>query len=175
MIEVFRCLICGETYLGEKKPSNCPFCGAHTQYLIKAKLYKDVFKIKLGAVSRNNLKKTLKLEMNSAEFYLCAAKAAKNVELYSMFKRLAKVEYEHAEVACKYMKRKVPALKYKKKKCFTQDLKNLKDAYLQEDRAIGFYRQFAKQAKEPNIKRLFTALIEIETDHLKFLSKKMKR
>ncbi|MBW3013913.1 ferritin [Candidatus Woesearchaeota archaeon] len=174
MIEVFRCLICGETYLGSKKPSNCPFCGAHSKYLIKASLYKDQFKVKIGSVSKKNLRQTLQLEMSSAEFYLCASKVTKNLELQGMFKRLSKVEYEHADAVCKYLRIKQPALKYSKKSCFPKDMKNLMDAHRREDHAIRLYRQFQKEAKEPNMKRLFTALVQIETDHLKLLEKKMK-
>jgi len=28
-MKMYRCRICGETYLGAEAPSHCPFCGAH--------------------------------------------------------------------------------------------------------------------------------------------------
>ena len=33
MAKVFICQICGDAYLGEEAPKNCPFCGAHSNFM----------------------------------------------------------------------------------------------------------------------------------------------
>ncbi|MRR13422.1 ferritin, partial [bacterium] len=32
-LKMYRCRICGETYLGYEAPANCPFCGAHVEFM----------------------------------------------------------------------------------------------------------------------------------------------
>ena len=33
MVELWRCEICGDPYVGEAPPQNCPFCGAHQNFI----------------------------------------------------------------------------------------------------------------------------------------------
>jgi len=35
-VNVYRCRVCGEVYIGEAKPKSCPFCGAHEAYFVLA-------------------------------------------------------------------------------------------------------------------------------------------
>ena len=40
-VGVWVCKICGEAYIGTKKPSRCPFCGAYDKYLVDSEKYDD--------------------------------------------------------------------------------------------------------------------------------------
>ena len=37
MVKLWRCEICGDPYVGETAPDNCPFCGAHKKYIKEAR------------------------------------------------------------------------------------------------------------------------------------------
>ena len=38
MAKLWRCEICGDPYVGETAPDNCPFCGAYKKHIKEAKL-----------------------------------------------------------------------------------------------------------------------------------------
>ena len=40
MVKLWRCEICGDPYIGESAPDNCPFCGAQKKYIKEAKDYR---------------------------------------------------------------------------------------------------------------------------------------
>ena len=45
MAKLWRCEICGDPYVGDAPPTNCPFCGAKAKYIREAKeadVYFDV-------------------------------------------------------------------------------------------------------------------------------------
>ncbi len=44
---------------------------------------------------------------------------------------------------------------------------DLKDSHSREERAIKFYGEAAAVAEHPRVKKIFHALLEVETDHLK--------
>ena len=102
-MKLWRCQICGDPYLGEEKPKNCPFCGAHERYMVTQEDFVD----RIGAVpdlteaSKENLEAALSLEISNTEFYLCASRKAETDEMKSLFKILSKVESEHADLLCK--------------------------------------------------------------------------
>ena len=48
MIKLFRCEICGDPYVGDEPPANCPFCGAHKNFIKEAKDAKVDFDVKLN-------------------------------------------------------------------------------------------------------------------------------
>ncbi len=168
-MRVWRCRICGDPYLGDEKPTQCPFCGAHSPWMVDAHEWTDENQgVELTDTGRAALEKTLELEMANASFYMCASDAAPDSLLKGMFKALSKVEAEHATVACKLLGRKrdnvTPG------ECDTDGLTNVNTAHDHEDLAIGFYTQFAAEVTEPRLKALYSALIEIETDHLNLTS-----
>ena len=37
MVKLWRCVICGDPYIGGNPPDNCPYCGAHKRYILEAK------------------------------------------------------------------------------------------------------------------------------------------
>ncbi len=165
MLKVFRCWICGETYLGEEKPTDCPYCGADEEFLKPGEEY-ELPDVELTETSRKNLEEALELEVDNATFYYCAYNKAEGPKTEGMFKRLAKVESEHAEAICLFLDIEEPEIDKHIDKCAEELPDNLEDAHARESRAIKHYRKFAEEAEEPRVKELFEALVEIETDHL---------
>jgi len=171
-VQVFRCVICGDPYIGFERPTNCPFCGAHEQYIIPSYAWRDTNKMELTDISRKNLESSLELETGNAEFYLCISKTAKSVEIRAMFKALSKVESEHASTICKILGTEKPTTGLKKELCAAMSEQEiLKEAERRENRAVKLYNEFLKQATEPRVIEFFTALIEIESDHIDIVTK----
>ncbi len=165
MLKVYRCWICGETYLGEEPPTDCPYCGADKEFLKPGEEYEEP-DVELTPISKKNLESALELEVANATFYYCAYRNADGPRTEGMFKRLAKVESEHAEAICKFLKIEEPDIEKKSKGCSHNVSENVEEAHGRESRAIKHYRKFAEEAEEPRVKELFEALVEIETDHL---------
>lgn len=168
-MQFHRCLICGEVYMGEGKPSNCPFCGAKERYLVTAAKWVDENEDlgPLSDISRKNLERALQLEVNNAPFYRDAMTQTKNIELQGIFKVLSKIEQEHASVIKKILKCDLPVPETGKEVASESDRDNLSSAHLREQEATAFYQQAAGEAVEPRVKKVFTALTEIESDHVK--------
>lgn len=164
----YRCLICGETYIGKEKPSHCPFCGAKDEYLVDVDHWVDenLGMEKLSDVSRGNLEKALQLEMNNAPFYRDAMSKTRDMELQGIFKYLSKIEAEHASVIIKILKGETPRPEKGKEVATGDDRENLRAAHAREIAAAALYKKFAEEAVEPRVKTVFTALSEIESDHI---------
>jgi rubrerythrin len=166
-MKIFRCRICGETYLGFEKPSNCPFCGAHEAFMVPGVEWKEEnVGVELTDVSRRNLEEALGLEVSNASFYYCASQRASDVEVEGMFKRLFKVEAEHASLISKLLGVPKPDVTKVKEGCSQSDIENIKESRRREERASSFYAQSASEASEARVREVFLALVEIEKDHL---------
>ena len=172
-MKVLRCKICGDPYLGEEIPTNCPFCGAPAKYMIPASDWKEPVIDVLSQTSKKNLESALDLEIENTKFYLCASEMTKDLEGKQLFKALFKIEREHASIICKILRREKPSISLDKLACYPSYKDNLKDSHDREERAIKAYSQFFKEAKEPRIKEIFGALVLIETDHLKLSEERM--
>ncbi len=172
MLKVFRCWICGETYLGEEKPTDCPYCGADKEFLKPGEEY-ELPDVELSERSKKNLEDALELEVDNATFYYCAYNKAEGPRAEGMFKRLAKVEAEHAEAICLFLDIDEPDIDKNLEKCSEEFSENVKDAHARETRAINHYKKFAEEAEEPRVKELFEALVEIESDHLELHESEM--
>ena len=164
-MKVFKCKICQEGYLGDEAPTHCPFCGAHQPYMIEAKDF-GIPEYTLTDVSRRNLEEALKLEVSNAEFYFCAAARADNMVDATMFKRLGKIESEHASTIVKELKTASPEISREMDVCSDANVNNLKESHEREDSAIKHYTKFLGEATEKRIREIFTAVIQIEKDHL---------
>jgi rubrerythrin len=164
MVKLWRCEICGDPYIGENPPNNCPFCGAHQQYIKEAKDVVANFDVSLTAKDMANVEKAIQLEVSNATFYFCAAEKTDDPEGTLLFKALAKIEKEHAGIWRKILKLdKTPE---GSEECFVANKENLQQSHNREERAITFYGEAAAASDAPRIKEIFTALVEIETDHL---------
>lgn len=166
-MKIFACRICGEVYLGEEIPHTCPFCGVNRRYLWPSKIWKDETKeLVLSDISRNNIKKSLKIELSNTAFYLEAAKQLSNQELALMFKGLAKVENEHASVFRKLLKANMAEDPSVAEVCADDDEAAVRESAAREQRAVVFYGQALSEATEPWVKEVFKAIMETEADHL---------
>ena len=173
MVKLWRCSICGDPYIGNSRPDNCPFCGVPINYLFKAKDAKVEFGAVLNNEERKNVEVALDLEISNAQFYFCAALKSDDNEGKQLFKALGKVEEEHANVwkkILKLAKAEIP----KSDECSTQYVDNLKEAHTRETRAIDFYGKAARESTNNRIKEVFTAFIEVETDHLQLSAERLK-
>lgn len=166
-MKLFRCLVCGDPYLGAAPPSFCPFCGAPEKYLVPAEEYVDRNDVpNMSATSRANLEKALELEVGNAAFYFCASACSPDPVSQALFKALAKAESEHASAICKLLKVKKPDIKPDEKACKRDPKANFAESHGREQRAVAFYSQAAAAATEDRVKELFTALTEIESYHI---------
>lgn len=167
-MNLYRCQICGDPYMGKEKPSNCPFCGAAEKYLVAGAEWEDENDTlgEIAGISQANLVKALQLEVNNAPFYRNATAHTTNVELQGTFKYLAKIEAEHASTLKKILKVEPPEPEAAKAVAVDDDRANLETAHQREVEAAAFYQQAAGEAAEPRVKKVFAVLAEVETDHI---------
>lgn len=165
MVKLWRCEICGDSYIGESPPDDCPFCGAHKRYIKEAKEANVSFDVELNEKDKANAEKALQVEVSNAAFYFCAAEKTDDAEGKLLFKALGKVEAEHASVWRKILKLdKVPAAD---DACHVSNRENLQDSHARETRAIEFYKQAAAASENERVREIFEAFVEVEQDHLK--------
>lgn len=174
-MKLWRCEICGDPYLGESKPSNCPFCGAPSRYLTAQKKYGDQTGPvdNLSKESEKNLNATLNLEINATKIYLCAAKCSANDEIKNIFKAFAKHENEHVSLVSKALGITRPQIDLDETICEKNDAENMQKTIFLEENAMKLYGKFLFEAKEPRVQQIFTALIDVESAHLKLSSMKL--
>ncbi|MCX6778193.1 MAG: ferritin [Candidatus Micrarchaeota archaeon] len=170
-LQAFVCLICGDAYIGEAPPTHCPFCGAPKNYFVVAEAYRAPEIGKIGETSKQNILASIKLEDSNAEFYACSSVSSKNPGMRAIFKRLSKVEREHATILRKLVGADEDSVI---ETCGEKDEDNVKAAIAREERAMASYSKFLSEATEPRAKQIFKALIEIENTHKELLGS-MKR
>lgn len=164
----FRCQICGDAFMGNEIPSHCPFCGAHQDYISTAADWVDenATIVEISDVSRKNVELALQLEVNNKLFYLEASGKADVMELQSIFKNLSKIEGEHASAFKKILKVEPPEPSEDREQASDNDHENLITARKLEEHAAALYAQSALEADEERIKKVFTAVSEVESDHI---------
>lgn len=168
-MQTYICQICGDAYIGEGKPTECPFCGAPGNFIKPGKEARPIVneKIEISEISRKNLEATCNLEIKASAIYTCMAGKAKTYEVKAMFKRLAKIELEHAVIATKFLGNPAPIVA--SQECSDEDAENFEATVELEKHATKVYAQFLKEAKETNMRILFSALNQIEADHIKLM------
>ena len=172
MVKLYRCIICGDAYIGANPPANCPFCGAHIEYIVEAKDAVVNFDVPLSVKDRANAEHALKVEISNSAFYVCAANQTNDPEGKILFKALGKIEAEHASIWRKILK--LGSVPPGSETCHMENVENLKESHERETRAIDFYRKSAAEADHSRIRQLFEALVEIETDHLHLSEERLK-
>lgn len=170
--KLWRCEICGDSYVGDEAPTNCPFCGAHRKHIKEAKKAKVTFDVPLNEKDRVNAEHAITVEVSNAAFYFCAAGKTDDEEGKLMFKALGKIEIEHAIIWRKILK--LEKLPEGNESCNISNKNNLEESHARETRAIEFYANAAKESASERLKQIFTALIEIETDHLHLSEERLK-
>lgn len=168
-MKTFICEICGDAYIGSEKPHNCPFCGARTAFIKNGNEANPIViqDIEVSELTRKNLLETLGLEMHANAIYLCMAGKADAYEIKAMYKRLAKVELEHATIVTKILKMDMP--EKNDVLCDDNDIENFKKTIELEEHAAGLYAKFAREAEETPVKIMFTAINQVEQDHIELI------
>ena len=165
MVQLWRCEICGDPYIGEAPPDNCPFCGAHKRYIKEVKESKVNFDVELNDTDKANVERAFQVEVSNAAFYFCAAQKSDDEEGKLLFKALGKVELEHASVWRKILK--LDSVPEGDEICHVNNRENLEESHARETRAIEFYKNAAAESKNVQVKRIFESFIEVEIDHLR--------
>ena len=163
-MQPYRCQICGETYLGQQSSDRCPYCGAPGKNLLSAAEYMEYGAIEISEESRKACQKALELELNNQAFYQKCATEAENQISRAIFKRLAKHEGEHAELIADLLgieEGELPEVKIP-----GSDEARFNEAHDHEKKAIDFYLELARRAPETRVKQVFSALSDVELEHL---------
>ncbi|UCC91835.1 MAG: ferritin [Candidatus Aenigmatarchaeota archaeon] len=172
MVKLWRCEICGDPYIGESAPDNCPFCGAHKKHINESKGADVNFDVELNEKDKANAEHALQVEISNAAFYFCAAGKTDDGEGKLLFKALGKVEAEHASVWGKILK--LDSIPKGDDQCHVSNRENLEDSHARETKAIEFYKRAAGESENPRVKQIFEAFVEVETDHLKLSEERLK-
>lgn len=166
-LKMFRCRICGETYLGYEAPANCPFCGAHVAFLTPPERYDaSVNDVELTEVERGDLEMSIELERSNTRFYLGMAERKDNDTLRSAYKRLANVEAEHCSLFCKLAGVPKPADLLEPGETTGSWTSDIAESLAREKRATTLYANFAARGMSPRVVEVFNAVSAVEADHI---------
>lgn len=165
-VQTWVCRICGDPYVGEDKPSHCPFCGAEHKFIVEGTKYIEPVVGELTEKSRSNILEAIKLEVGNAEFYFCASNSAFDMELKKRFKALGKVESEHASLLSKMVGAAKPSISKETTACPKEDAALIQESHDREENAVKHYTQFLAEATELRVKEVFTAIVAIEKTHI---------
>lgn len=169
-MKTYICEICGDAYLGNEAPAQCPFCGAKRNFIKEGKEARPVVNetIQVNEKERENLMKTLELEMHAVAVYQCMAGKTDRYEIKAMYKRLAKVEMEHATIVTKILKIEKPEMI--EVTCADGDVDNFNETISLEDNASKLYATFAQEAVDVSLKKFFGALTIVEREHIDLIN-----
>lgn len=170
-MNLYICEICGDAYVGTEKPADCPFCGAKNNFIKSADEANPIVnqKIEISELSKKNLTETLDLETKANAIYLCMAGKTEEYKIKAMYKRLAKVELEHATIVTKLLGISMPEIN--PESCSDEDIENFKRTIGLEDHATELYRKFTGESEEENIRKFFGALAQVEAGHIELIKK----
>ncbi|MCE5203754.1 MAG: hypothetical protein LLG24_06060 [Actinomycetia bacterium] len=166
-LKMWRCRVCGETYLGYEPPANCPFCGAHTEFFGPPQDYDAaVNDVMLTEVERADLETSIELEHANTRFYLGMAERKDNDTLRSAYKRLAKIEAEHCSVFCKLARTPAPTDLLSPGETTGSWASDIEESLARENRATVLYATFASRATSPRLREVWDAVSAVEADHI---------
>lgn len=166
-LNIYRCRICGEVYLGYGPPENCPFCGAHSEFLEEPRVYTPgINDVKLTETESADLKTSIELETSNTRFYLGMAQRKDNDPLSATYKRLAKVEAEHCQVFSDLLGVDVPADLTEPGETTGSWASDIEESLTREKRASALYKSFAERATNDRLREVWTAISDVETDHI---------
>lgn len=166
-MRIYRCRICGETYLGTEAPSRCPFCGAAEELLVDTRDYpEDINAVALTESERADLETSIELERSNTRFYLAMAARTDNKKLASAYKRLANVEAEHCSLFCKLADVPKPADLREPGEELGSWMVDIEESLRRETRASALYADFAARAVSPRLLEVWNAVSAVEADHI---------
>ncbi len=166
-MKIYRCRICGETYLGTEAPSRCPFCGAHERYMVDPGAYSaSENDVQLTEVERADLGQAIGLELSNARFYAAMARVGGNEALASAYKRLSKIEAEHCSLFCKLAGVEKPSDLAEPSEASPVWCENIAESLERERTASAFYAEAAGRATNQRVAEVLEAVSAIERDHI---------
>ncbi|MEM7816275.1 MAG: ferritin family protein [Candidatus Aenigmatarchaeota archaeon] len=163
--KLWRCRICSKAYISSENPCVCPFCGAHSKWIVPAEKWKPEPNIKLSEKSRKNVEAALVLEKSNTSFYLCVSRTSTDPFIKGMFTALARVESEHVGVFSSVLGSS--GKECPEQPCTTEDRKSVSESLEREIKAVATYGKFLGETKEKRLRDIFSALVEIEGDHIR--------
>jgi rubrerythrin len=171
-MKAYRCVFCGDVYMGDESPGFCPYCGAPGHHIVPVAEWRAPQLPELGAISRANLERAAQLEVNNTQFYRnVGSSAVVDPKWQGIFKYLARMENEHAGTIRKALNTaELPPPS--EDVSVKEDLAaNIAEVLRREERAGKFYSEALAQATEERIRQIFAILIEVEAEHLKIAQK----
>ncbi len=166
-MKMIRCRVCGETYLGNETPSQCPFCGAHRAYLAEPGGFDPAEnEVQLTEVEREDLEAAVELERSNARFYRAMAGLGGDHTLSSAYKRLATIEAEHCSLFCKLLKEPKPEDLMQPGEAPEDWCAGIGASLEREKRASAFYADASARATNERVREVFAAVAEVELDHI---------
>lgn len=168
-MKLYICEICGDAYIGTEKPVDCPYCGAKNNFIKLADEAQPIVNIKteISEISKKNLMETLALEMKASAIYTCMAGKSQEYKFNKMYKRLAKVELEHAIIVTKLLGISMPEIGAET--CADELKENFEKTIELEDHAVELYKKFTGEATETHVRKFFGALMQVEAGHIELI------
>lgn len=166
---IFRCLICGDTFVTREKPTNCPYCGSDQEYIVLTVDYPEGLNdVELTDQEHADILRSASLEWTNAQFYSDLGKIAEPSSLSSMYRHLAKIEREHLSVFSKLLKTPVDDLPFEREVITLKETwaENIASSSNQEVEARDFYAEAAARATTPRVKQVLTAISQVEDTHI---------
>ncbi|MDD2621074.1 MAG: ferritin family protein [Syntrophomonadaceae bacterium] len=180
-MEELKCLVCGmkinsknyklnENSFAEKNEIdniiNCPFCGVGEAYLDCNREGYSLEDTSLDQASLKVLEKAMKLEVFNGGFYQEAGKMAKEEALSLLFQDLSKIEFMHAKIHMKLAAQQtLPELHKPDYSRHDTDELLLQEACKREKHAIEFYEKNSDKVSDGTLKKILTALADVEKQH----------
>lgn len=166
-MKMYRCRICGETYLGTDAPSRCPFCGAHERYMGDADSFAaSENDVQLTERERGDLEAAVELERSNTRYYIAVSQLGGDEALSSAYKRLSRIEAEHCSLFCKLAGRAKPDDLGVPADTNGDWAADIAESLEREKRASALYAEFLGRATSPRVREVFEAIALVERDHI---------
>jgi len=164
-MKLYICEICGDAYIGRDLPAECPFCGARHNFIKEGQHANPIINRAeaVGEESKKMLEEAYELETKAVAIYNCMAQKSKSYDVKAMFKRLAKIELEHAVIITRILGLEAPVIK--EEECSNEMQVNFQRTIELEDNASKLYKKFAQQSTDERVRIFFIALAQVEEGH----------
>jgi rubrerythrin len=165
LVVAWYCMICGEVTLAAERPSDCPFCGSAGEFLvIDMPPEHDVVPSELRPVEMEMLETSIRMEIADRDKYLALSQKADTVLARATWKRLSRIEAEHATVFAELGRKGAMPQPGRVEAIGTPD-DEIAKAQRGEAAASADYAEFAARAAHPRLKMVWTALAAVEAGH----------
>jgi rubrerythrin len=127
----------------------------------------DINDVEVTDAELADLEQACELEITNFTFYKALGeKGNRNELLPSAFRALGRVEEEHLSDFSKLMQKPAPTEPKNPLPINPDWGMNIEQSKVDEIKASAFYAEAAARATTPRVKQVFTALSEVEADHI---------